>query len=523
VNLFKNKPACLAVFLPYFVGLYTVLNFLETNISETHPMEAMPLFLGAFFYTGIVFFVIDKFYLNLFKSALMSAIFVFFSIYWQVYFNFFDEIIGGGLSFPLFTSLFFLFFSFVSYVIFQSKFSFEIAVNFSATAFGIAFFISLSNIVFYEIERKSSESLLQNITNEEPVKLDFIGKKRNIFYIILDRYADQETLSIEYNYDNSGFIEFLRGEGFFVAEKSKANYLKTAQSLSSSLNMVYHSFTGTQIPADKSDWTPFFQLIKENRVVSILKQMGYKYIHLGSWWPATAEHPMADENYRSNFFSQFELRFLHRSIFKPLLQLFHNPESRQSVDSDQCLRVPRKFARLRELAKNSEPTFVFAHFLLPHDPFVFDETGRCRNTEELKTLSVEQGYVSQLRYANKMVKELVSEISLKSGLKPIIILQSDEGPFPTRYRLNELKFQWDEALDQELRKKMGILNAYYFPEVNSEIFYDNITPVNSFRVLFDSYFDADFPLLPDENYAFPNANNIYDFFEITETVRRVHQ
>jgi hypothetical protein len=56
---------------------------------------------------------------------------------------------------------------------------------------------------------------------------------------------------------------------------------------------------------------------------------------------------------------------------------------------------------------------------------------------------------------------------------------------------------------------MGILNAYYFPEAKPNL-YPSITPVNSFRLLFDTYFGADYKLLDDVSYYsdYPLA---YDF------------
>jgi hypothetical protein len=44
------------------------------------------------------------------------------------------------------------------------------------------------------------------------------------------------------------------------------------------------------------------------------------------------------------------------------------------------------------------------------------------------------------------------------------------------------------------------LNAYYFPDQDYRALYPSITPVNSFRVVFNQYFDADVELLEDKNY-----------------------
>jgi hypothetical protein len=44
-----------------------------------------------------------------------------------------------------------------------------------------------------------------------------------------------------------------------------------------------------------------------------------------------------------------------------------------------------------------------------------------------------------------------------------------------------------------------ILNAYYLPQGADQL-YPSISPVNSFRLVFNSYFGTNFPLLEDVSY-----------------------
>lgn len=81
---------------------------------------------------------------------------------------------------------------------------------------------------------------------------------------------------------------------------------------------------------------------------------------------------------------------------------------------------------------------------------------------------------------------------------------------------------FEEATEVELRVKYGILNAYYLPNVDKDALnsslYPSITPVNSFRLVFNLYFDADYELLPDKSYA-PYKDYNYKFFEVTDEVQ----
>ena len=59
--------------------------------------------------------------------------------------------------------------------------------------------------------------------------------------------------------------------------------------------------------------------------------------------------------------------------------------------------------------------------------------------------------------------------------------------------------------------KFKILNAYYLPGHN-DLLYPTISPVNTFRLILDTYLGADYPLLNDTSYYSP-IPNIYEFQE----------
>jgi hypothetical protein len=68
---------------------------------------------------------------------------------------------------------------------------------------------------------------------------------------------------------------------------------------------------------------------------------------------------------------------------------------------------------------------------------------------------------------------------------PIIVLESDHGP--TSYG--------------GAKNRIGNLMAYYFPGKDMDsLAYPTITPVNSFRLVFNAYFGGSYPLLDDVSY-----------------------
>jgi hypothetical protein len=134
---------------------------------------------------------------------------------------------------------------------------------------------------------------------------------------------------------------------------------------------------------------------------------------------------------------------------------------------------------LGKLPASPGPKFIFAHIVSPHKPFVFGSQG------EIVTQGKDNivGYRDQVAYLDSRLIPLLRKIISNSATPPIIILQGDHGGIDT--------------LGQE---RMAILNAYYLPEDGSQQLYENISPVNTFRLVFNHYFGSHFDSLEDTSY-----------------------
>ncbi|MEA2461540.1 MAG: hypothetical protein QOH90_1717 [Actinomycetota bacterium] len=163
------------------------------------------------------------------------------------------------------------------------------------------------------------------------------------------------------------------------------------------------------------------------------------------------------------------------------------------------------------------PTFTFMHMLLPHPPTVFDQDGNLIMPDQEKLKSDKENYINQLIYTNKRIEGMVDDLLAgPDDQDPIVIIQSDEGPHPPRLQKDETNFDWFEATPSELREKLLVLNAYYLPGVSHEKLYQTISPVNTFRLVFDLYFGAKLPLLPDRSYVYKDRSDLYDFREVSD-------
>ena len=57
----------------------------------------------------------------------------------------------------------------------------------------------------------------------------------------------------------------------------------------------------------------------------------------------------------------------------------------------------------------------------------------------------------------------------------------------------------------------------YLPSNKTNIFYENITPVNIFRVLFNNYFGTDLEILEDRSFF--SKDGYYDLIDVTDILR----
>ena len=84
----------------------------------------------------------------------------------------------------------------------------------------------------------------------------------------------------------------------------------------------------------------------------------------------------------------------------------------------------------------------------------------------------------------------MDEILDESSSPPIIIIQGDHG---TCYGTTT-------EFEPCIAERMSIFNAYYFPDKEYGNLYDDVTPVNTFRIVLNQFFGTDYPLLEDSSY-----------------------
>ena len=368
----------------------------------------------------------------------------------------------------------------------------------------------LLNILFYISGNMTAKNEYNNRFSI-PLPQDYQNRQMpDIYYLILDRYAGEKTLKSIYDFDNSEFINTLKTNGFHIVQNSYANYYSSAHSIASSLNMKYLDDEVKVSGVENKDWKFIYSLILNHQAGQIFKRLGYSYFHFGSWWWPTTKNQNADKNINLGLISEFSRVLISNTIFYPWIEEFNVP----FIDARfaQWRRINYQFEQLAKIPDLENPTFIFAHLIIPHDPFVFQADGKFLKKEEDKNTDDKIKYVNQLKYLNTKLQKLVSEIIKKEKFS-IIIFQADEGPYPDNYEKDKNNFNWNNATKEEIDTKMSIFNAIYFPDGNYMPFSGTSSPVNTLRIVLNQFLGFNLGLLP-ERYYLGNMKYPYKLVEI---------
>jgi len=340
-------------------------------------------------------------------------------------------------------------------------------------------------------QNQSTTSVLHWSTDEPPP---------DIYYIILDGYAREDALQKLIGFDNSEFLEKLRNIGFYVADCSQSNYSQTSLSMASSLNYNYLDAIGEEYQGTTDDTSGVIQLLSHSAVRKELEDLGYSFVTFETsyYWLRipdsdyyfSSEKSATQAGEKLFPVNAFEAMLLRESAAVIITDSATLLSIINLVDLDYPNKEHRElilytFDKLREIPLEiPSPKFIYAHIVSPHFPIVFDQTGE---PVSIPTDVPDEIYNSaaadQIRYLNERILSLVENIIDVSATPPIIILQADHGQ--------------DKAGPED---RLAILNAYYLPNSGDGLLYPTITPVNTFRLIFNDYFGGQLPLLEDESY-----------------------
>ncbi|MDQ2983111.1 MAG: hypothetical protein M3R70_04180 [Actinomycetota bacterium] len=324
----------------------------------------------------------------------------------------------------------------------------------------------------------------------------------DVYFIIPDDYARGDVLKRYFHYDNSKFFRQLQRRGFVIADQSRSPYSKSEFNMASALNLDYLSRLTKIMGKSSQDVLLVRRMIGDNRASHVLKDLGYRYIHLDS-----DNITFGNDNPHISPLAAPD-NLTYQWLRKSVLSLVGGRFGFNEAGTNERFRrsVRSAFGRLDAVPGESGPKFVLFHTLMPHDPYIFGARGQNvtfpdhSDTGHSTKLGMKY-YVRQMQYINRRLLKATDAILAHSKVPPIIVIESDEG-------FEALPEDWGESAVRDMRVKG--LTAFYLPGAGRAL-PRKLNTVNSFRFLFNRFFGTRYPLLKSASYA--ELDNPYEFKE----------
>ncbi len=296
----------------------------------------------------------------------------------------------------------------------------------------------------------------------------------DIYYLVLDSHTSLAALHEYWGYDSAAFAEFLRQRGFTVVTNGLSQYSLTPYCISSIFNLEF-------VPEALARRSYHFQYAHLAREIAgsfaprQLRSMGYQIVNLSLF-------PLLDQpafyTYPFMGVAGFHALLLEESAWRWHWNLMGSRRLRQA-NRDILARVEQVAAH-----PGQAPRFVYAHLMMPHPPFFYDRNGREVTRGTGREASMDD-YLDYLIYSDRLTTNLVTRILAGARRPTVIVLQGDHG-----FR--------HAPVEVRAREATQILNAFHLPGGATNAVDPVLTPVNTFRLLFNRYFGTAYPMLHRE-------------------------
>ncbi|MGZ8557637.1 MAG: sulfatase-like hydrolase/transferase [Chitinophagaceae bacterium] len=478
--------------LPFFYVLHVYNNFFGI-INITLALQFLFYYLLLSITTFAIAWLLFK---NSIKAGILTILFLIFYFFFGALHDFLKS-----LHLPSFITSYSVIFSLVLILFIlltarlrkknvpvkANRFFLYLSILFCVMETGITLFYIFSN----KIKR------IDPTGNNPPMNLQLKIKDKNqmpdIFFMVFDEYASSKALKKYNNFDNSQLDSSLLNAGFFISTNSQSNYNATSFSIGSTFNLQYFNRDLEKTPNNIFTWLQGAYSYKNSILPGLLKKNGYYIINHGLC--DIKNYPLLIEPFSKDY--EINAITLHtlwgrikRDIYWNITVRLPGYTKKRLADINYINRNRTNYTNFRkELGKETDqPKFVIGHVIIPHNPPVVDRYGRPRMMldEDYSDKNHNTLYTEQVLFVNKWIDSLAKAAATTPRKRPLVLII--EGDHGDRY----------SERGRPIREKQFMnLNTYYFSDKDYSMLYDSISPVNSFRVVLNKYFQAGLPLLKD--------------------------
>ena len=417
---------------------------------------------------------------------------------------------------------------------------------FVSLATGAVVVFNVGNIIYNYALMYSDYSQLSSYIQPDIGSSQFLDRRStspSIYYIVFDEMTSMSMMESCFDADYTMERGSLVDMGFTIAENAITTSPHTHEAILSNLNMDYYDrylsealinklsgvssetmdFWGeyaygkphdldpamSDVPAKFSDdgrssdkktglqvfninrtFHPWL-LVSNNQVVRSLNTIEYNTYfidHFTAWMNLSAFSTSYDTHiYLSG--SQPDFGFYRliegKSLLSSLRYILSGGESR-------LLEYTEIYDNILEVADSEGPKFVHAHIVLPHPPIIYGENGRLTEFDANlvnngTSADFLNGYVGQYNFCLNQIIEISYKI-IERDPNSIIVMQSDHG---LRFQnINKIPADNYPGFTKELAT--GIFYAIRFPDGCDHGISNDFSPVDTFRAIFNEYFNTDY-------------------------------
>jgi hypothetical protein len=293
-------------------------------------------------------------------------------------------------------------------------------------------------------------------TSLTSVRESEVTYRPDIYVVVLDGYSGVQEMASYPGWDDA-VVGDLQNHGFRV-EAAWSAYASTAYSVSGLLDASYPAQpaegVAAEIPASQS-------MITTGDVAAIrfLDEAGYELTMLEPAWVGYRCPKSIDNCIGPPVLDGLLYYVLDHSLLGPVLD--------RTVGSAWTYAAQRSWGWLmdsaEELARNETPDFVFAHLIVPHEPFLLDAECNLNYRPEFDVVSIQamddlsgtDAYLDQARCVDHLLVALAGAIPEDA----VVLFTSDHG---SALSGQSGRFP-EEWTDQDIRERMSAMFALRAP------------------------------------------------------------
>lgn len=495
---------------PFLVATHPVVSLLAANLGQTRVGDALRALAAALLIAGLAMLVARLMTPGWNRAAIVSGILLLaFTSYGHVY-GAARSISGPEFLLARHRALIPSYaLGMLAGVLLTRRLSDWAGLNLSFNLLGLALLaLPMVQIAAFQIElARAPQAQAFSESAMEPAEAD---QHPDVYLIILDAYTRADVLREEFGVNNQPFLVQLGDLGFEVFECSQSNYSQTELTFASALNAAYLEELPLDLSPEKRSRTELLFMIQDNRVRQLFQAAGYRVYAFETGYPWSewkdADVYLQPGGRNTLRLNGFEVLLLQGTAMRAAADArYALPAALGDWQSDPLRthreRITYALEVLPDLASEPGPKLVFAHLVIPHRPYLFAppdgwtaEQGYLIPDGGPSELGAYQiGYRNQVLYLNYVLPGILRQIIQRTDAPPAVLLMGDHGA--------------DEAPPAE---RSAILHALYLPGTDLTDLTDDLTPVNSVRLILNQALGLDLPLLEDRS-LYSSYERPFDF------------